>query len=108
MPRTVWPGAISFGLVTVPIHMVDAREDHSIHFLQVRLEDMGRVRSRKICEIEGREVAQSEIGKGYRSVAKARKSRGDDATVHDLPKKKTTAKKAAAKKTAARKTRRSA
>ncbi|MFF3891104.1 Ku protein [Streptomyces sp. NPDC001914] len=65
MPRTVWSGAISFGLVTVPIHVVNAREDHSIHFHQVHLEDMGRVRSRKICEIEGREVAQSEIGKGY-------------------------------------------
>ncbi|MFD5818353.1 Ku protein [Streptomyces sp. NPDC127038] len=65
MPRTIWSGAISFGLVTVPIHVVNAREDHSIHFHQVHLEDMGRVRSRKICEIEGREVAQSEIGKGY-------------------------------------------
>ncbi|MET7988361.1 MULTISPECIES: Ku protein [unclassified Streptomyces] len=65
MPRTVWSGAISFGLVTVPIHVVSAREDHSIHFHQVHLEDMGRVRSRKICELEDREVAQSEIGKGY-------------------------------------------
>ncbi|WP_405914553.1 Ku protein [Streptomyces sp. NBC_00728] len=65
MPRTIWSGAISFGLVTVPIHVVSAREDHSIHFHQVHLEDMGRVRSRKICEIEDREVAQSEIGKGY-------------------------------------------
>ncbi|MFE9882263.1 Ku protein [Streptomyces sp. NPDC005784] len=65
MPRTIWSGAISFGLVTVPIHVVSAREDHSIHFHQVHLEDMGRVRSRKICELEDREVAQSEIGKGY-------------------------------------------
>jgi DNA end-binding protein Ku len=65
MPRTIWSGAISFGLVTVPIHVVNAREDHSIHFHQVHLADMGRVRSRKICEIEDREVAQSEIGKGY-------------------------------------------
>ncbi|MET9412201.1 Ku protein [Streptomyces sp. NPDC002935] len=65
MPRTIWSGAISFGLVTVPIHMVSAREDHSVHFHQVHLEDMGRVRNRKICEIEDREVAQSEIGKGY-------------------------------------------
>ncbi|MGW3669472.1 Ku protein, partial [Streptomyces sp. NPDC005141] len=56
MPRTVWAGAISFGLVTVPIHVVNAKEDHSIHFHQVHLEDMGRVRNRKICEIEDREV----------------------------------------------------
>jgi DNA end-binding protein Ku len=51
--------------VTVPIHVVSATEDHSIHFHQYHLEDMGRVRVRKICEIEDREVTQDEIGKGY-------------------------------------------
>ncbi|MEU6379592.1 Ku protein [Streptomyces sp. NPDC046909] len=65
MPRTIWSGAISFGLVTVPIHVVGATEDHSIQFHQYHLEDGGRVRVRKVCELEGREVAQSEIGKGY-------------------------------------------
>lgn len=65
MPRTIWSGAISFGLVTVPIHVVSATEDHSIHFHRVHLPDMGRVRTRKICELEDREVSQSEIGKGY-------------------------------------------
>ncbi|OQQ13862.1 Ku protein [Streptomyces sp. M41(2017)] len=65
MPRTVWSGAISFGLVTVPIHVVSAREDHSVRFLQVHLEDMSRVRVRKVCEIEDREVQNAEIGKGY-------------------------------------------
>ncbi|MFE2297899.1 Ku protein [Streptomyces sp. NPDC059445] len=65
MPRTIWSGAISFGLVTVPIHVVSATEDHSIHFHRVHLADMGRVRNRKICEIEDREVSAAEIGKGY-------------------------------------------
>ncbi|MDT0608907.1 non-homologous end joining protein Ku [Streptomyces lancefieldiae] len=65
MPRTIWSGAISFGLVTVPIHVVSATEDHSIHFHRVHLEDMARVRTRKVCELEDREVATSEIGKGY-------------------------------------------
>ncbi|MER5875419.1 Ku protein [Streptomyces sp. NPDC001910] len=65
MPRTIWSGAISFGLVTVPIHVVSATEDHSIHFHRVHLADMGRVRNRKICEIEDREVSSAEIGKGY-------------------------------------------
>ncbi|MFF4146671.1 Ku protein [Streptomyces sp. NPDC001698] len=65
MPRTIWSGAISFGLVTVPIHVQSATEDHSVRFHQYHLEDMGRVRVRKVCEIEGREVQQSEIGKGY-------------------------------------------
>jgi DNA end-binding protein Ku len=65
MPRTIWSGAISFGLVTVPIHVVGATDDHSVHFHQYHLEDMGRVRVRKYCELEGREVTQGEIGKGY-------------------------------------------
>ncbi|MFJ1650073.1 Ku protein [Streptomyces sp. NPDC088337] len=65
MPRTIWSGAISFGLVTVPIRVVSATEDHSVRFHQYHLEDMGRVRVKKVCEIEGREVQQSEIGKGY-------------------------------------------
>ncbi|CAL9677786.1 Non-homologous end joining protein Ku (plasmid) [Streptomyces sp. enrichment culture] len=65
MPRTVWSGAISFGLVTVPINVQSATEDRSIRFHQYHLPDMGRVRYRKVCELEDREVAQSEIGKGY-------------------------------------------
>ena len=65
MPRTIWSGAISFGLVTVPIHVQSATEDHSIRFHQYHLEDMGRVRTRKVCEIEDREVPNAEIGKGY-------------------------------------------
>ncbi|MEV7130120.1 Ku protein [Streptomyces sp. NPDC093260] len=65
MPRTIWSGAISFGLVTVPIHVQSATEDHSIHFHQYHLADMGRVRNRKVCELEDREVGQGEIGKGY-------------------------------------------
>ncbi|WP_405467589.1 Ku protein [Streptomyces canus] len=65
MPRTIWSGAISFGLVTVPIHVASATENHSIQFHQYHLEDMGRVRVRKFCELEDREIAQSEIGKGY-------------------------------------------
>lgn len=65
MPRTIWSGAISFGLVTVPINVQSATENHSIQFHQYHLEDMGRVRVRKVCELDDREVAQSEIGKGY-------------------------------------------
>jgi DNA end-binding protein Ku len=65
MPRTIWSGAISFGLVTVPINVVGAKEDHSIRFHQYHLEDGGRVRVKKICELEDREVAPAEIGKGY-------------------------------------------
>lgn len=65
MPRTIWSGAISFGLVTVPINVQSATEDHSIRFHQYHLDDMARIRTRKVCEVDGREVPSAEIGKGY-------------------------------------------
>ncbi|MGV9552828.1 non-homologous end joining protein Ku [Streptomyces ardesiacus] len=84
MPRTIWSGAISFGLVTVPIHVVSATEDHSIHFHRVHLEDMARVRTRKVCELEDREVATSEIGKGY-EIARDNVVPISDEELRDLP-----------------------
>ncbi|WP_119295993.1 Ku protein [Streptomyces sp. YIM 130001] len=63
--RPVWSGAISFGLVTIPIKVLPATEDHSIRFHQYHLEDMGRIRTRKVCELDDKEVANAEIGKGY-------------------------------------------
>ncbi|MEW1691297.1 Ku protein [Streptomyces sp. NPDC091265] len=65
MPRPLWTGAISFGLVSIPIKIISATEDHSIRFRQVHLPDMGRVRTRKVCSIDDEVVPQEEIGKGY-------------------------------------------
>ena len=65
MPHTTWSGAISFGLVTVPVKLETATESHSVAFRQVHLEDGGRIRYRKICEIDGKELSEPEIGKGY-------------------------------------------
>ncbi|WP_331758978.1 Ku protein [Streptomyces anulatus] len=65
MPRPLWAGAISFGLVTIPVKVVSATEDHDVHFHRVHLADMGRVRTRKVCEIDDQVVSQDEIGKGY-------------------------------------------
>ncbi|AKJ10820.1 DNA repair protein [Streptomyces incarnatus] len=63
--RSIWNGAISFGLVSIPIKLVNATESHAISFRQIHTEDNGRIRYRKVCELEEREVTQSEIGKGY-------------------------------------------
>ncbi|MFI1564800.1 Ku protein [Streptomyces sp. NPDC020490] len=63
--RSIWNGAISFGLVSIPIKLVNATENHSISFRQIHTEDGGRIRYRKVCELEDREVTQSEIGKAY-------------------------------------------
>ncbi|MFF0072315.1 Ku protein [Streptomyces sp. NPDC005494] len=71
MPRPLWTGAISFGLVTIPIKVVSATENHSISFHQYHREDMGRIRTRKVCEVDGKVLSQDEIGKGY-EVAKDR------------------------------------
>jgi len=84
MPRTIWSGAISFGLVTVPIHVVSATEDHSIRFHRVHLADMARVRTRKVCELEDREVSTSEIGKGY-EVSRDHVVPVTDQELRDLP-----------------------
>ncbi|MGX1272344.1 non-homologous end joining protein Ku [Streptomyces phaeoluteigriseus] len=63
--RSIWNGAISFGLVSIPIKLVNATENHSISFRQIHTEDGGRIRYRKVCEVDDREVTSSEIGKGY-------------------------------------------
>ncbi|MCF4140330.1 Ku protein [Streptomyces sp. Tue 6430] len=63
--RSLWNGAISFGLISIPVKLVNATESHSIPFRQIHLEDGARVRHRKVCELEDREVSQAEIGKGY-------------------------------------------
>ncbi|MFJ4778232.1 Ku protein [Streptomyces sp. NPDC088762] len=63
--RSIWNGAISFGLVSIPIKLVNATESHSISFRQIHLADGGRVRYRKVCEMDGEELSAAEIGKGY-------------------------------------------
>ncbi|MFI9600891.1 Ku protein [Streptomyces sp. NPDC052043] len=63
--RSIWNGAISFGLVSIPIKLVNATESHTISFRQIHTEDGGRIRYRKVCELEEREVTQAEIGKAY-------------------------------------------
>ncbi|WP_327328102.1 Ku protein [Streptomyces sp. NBC_01210] len=65
MPRPVWSGAISFGLVTIPIKVLPATENRSISFHQYHLEDEGRIRTRKVCEIDGKQLSNDEIGRGY-------------------------------------------
>ncbi|MEU4034473.1 Ku protein [Streptomyces collinus] len=63
--RSIWNGAISFGLVSIPVKLVNATESHSISFRQIHVEDNGRIRYRKVCELDDREVSTEEIGKGY-------------------------------------------
>ncbi|AQW52787.1 Ku protein [Streptomyces violaceusniger] len=63
--RSIWNGNISFGLVSIPIKIYPATEDHSISFRQIHTRDGGRIRYRKVCELEDSPVESSEIGRAY-------------------------------------------
>ncbi|MES4901052.1 MULTISPECIES: Ku protein [unclassified Streptomyces] len=63
--RSIWNGNISFGLVSIPIKMYPATEDHSVSFRQVHAKDGGRIRYRKVCELEDKPISAEEIGKAY-------------------------------------------
>ncbi|MGW3491859.1 non-homologous end joining protein Ku [Streptomyces sp. NPDC001054] len=65
MVRPVWTGAVSFGLVTIPVRLLPSVGDHSIHFRQIHTTDEGLVRNRKVCEIDGKELSADEIARGY-------------------------------------------
>jgi DNA end-binding protein Ku len=61
----MWKGAISFGLVTIPVSVFPATEEKSLKFNQLHDEDMGRIRYKRVCSIDGEEVDYEHIVKGY-------------------------------------------
>jgi DNA end-binding protein Ku len=63
--QTVWKGAISFGLVSIPIRLFTATEERGVSLHQVHEADGGRIRYRRVCQVDGEEVAYSDIAKGY-------------------------------------------
>ncbi len=65
MPRAMWKGAISFGLVTIPVSVYPATEEKTLRFNQLHAEDGGRIRMKRTCSIDGEEVPYEEIIKGY-------------------------------------------
>jgi DNA end-binding protein Ku len=65
MPRAMWKGAISFGLVTIPVSVYPATEEKTLRFNQLHDEDGGRIRMKRTCSIDGEEVGYEHIVKGY-------------------------------------------
>lgn len=63
--RAIWKGAVSFGLVNVPVRLYSATENHDVQFRQVHREDGGRIRYRRVCSIDGQTVSYDDIAKGY-------------------------------------------
>jgi DNA end-binding protein Ku len=63
--KTMWKGAISFGLVSIPVRVFTATEEKTLRFNQLHDKDHGRIRYKRVCSICGEEVAFENIVSGY-------------------------------------------
>ncbi|HLG73977.1 MAG TPA: Ku protein [Chloroflexota bacterium] len=82
--RSIWKGAVSFGLVTIPISLYTATEDRDVRFHQLHKKDLARIRYKKVCEAEEEEVPEDEIVKGY-EISKENYVVMEDKDFEDLP-----------------------
>lgn len=64
-PRAIWSGAISFGLVNVPVKLTTAVSKKDIRFHQLHAKDGARIEQRRVCSVDGEEVPWNELAKGY-------------------------------------------
>ncbi|MEJ1202121.1 MULTISPECIES: non-homologous end joining protein Ku [unclassified Streptomyces] len=65
MARAIWTGVITFGLVSVPVGLFTATQDHTVHFHQLQRGTSDRIRNRRVNERTGKEVGPGDIVKGY-------------------------------------------
>jgi DNA end-binding protein Ku len=65
MPRPIWSGTISFGLVSIPVRMFGAISEHKLHFRLLHRNDEGPIGYEKVCKLEGKPVADDQIVKAY-------------------------------------------
>ena len=65
VPRAIWSGAISFGLVTIPVELYSATKDHTVHFNQFQRGTTDRIRYKRVNERTGEEVEFADIVKGH-------------------------------------------
>ena len=63
--RSIWKGALTFGLVNVPVKVYSATDDHDVPLHQVHAADGGRIRYQRICEIDGEVVPYQDIDRAY-------------------------------------------
>ncbi len=63
--RSIWKGAISFGLVTIPVKLYSATETKDVSFHQVRRSDGSRIKYKRVAAVDGEEVAYGDIAKGF-------------------------------------------
>ena len=65
MPRAIWTGSITFGLLNVPVKLYSAVSSKAVSFRELRENDGSRVRHKRVAEADGEEVAYEDIVKGY-------------------------------------------
>ena len=65
--RAIWKGAVSFGLVSIPVKLYTATEEKDVSFHQVHREDGGRIRYKRVCQVDGEEVAVRGHRQGLRA-----------------------------------------
>jgi DNA end-binding protein Ku len=65
MPRAIWSGSISFGLLNVPVKLYSAVSSQRVSFRELRESDGSRVRHKRVAEEDGKEVPYEKIVKGY-------------------------------------------
>ncbi|GAA3588327.1 Ku protein [Streptomyces osmaniensis] len=65
MARAIWTGVITFGMVTIPVGLFTATEDHTLHFHQLQRGTADRIRNRRVNERTGKKVASKDIVKAY-------------------------------------------
>jgi len=65
MPRAIWKGSISFGLVTIPVELHTAVRDHRPKFRMLHARDKSPVRYERVCQREGKPVAWEDLVKGF-------------------------------------------
>jgi DNA end-binding protein Ku len=65
MPRSIWSGAISFGLVNVPVKLYSAVSRKTVRFHQLHDADHVRIQQKRVCPADGEEVPYDNIVKGY-------------------------------------------
>jgi len=63
--RPIWSGSIQFGLVNIPVNVYSATSSERISFHWLHKKDQGRIHNKRVCEIDGKEVPNDEIVKGY-------------------------------------------
>ncbi|HYZ27762.1 MAG TPA: Ku protein [Thermoleophilaceae bacterium] len=65
MPRPIWSGSLSFGLVNVPVKLMSATRDLGVHFNQLHEKDNARIEVRRVCTVENEEVPWEDVARGY-------------------------------------------